>query len=385
MKKFQFSPLWRCNEDCLFCVKGTAPAGADKEFPVAKAVKLLKAKRRAGFSALAIDGGEPTLYSGLRRLVGAALRSGYKEVSLLTNGALLADRKNLRALLDVHPKARERLLFCVSLHSHKPEVSDFLTGSAGNFPKTVRAIKNMLAEGCRPSLYHAMTRLNARALPAFAKFAAGQFPGLHTVTFSYLYPPPHKMGNMRIYPRLSEIPPRLSAAAGILKAAGVRVELSSCGIIPWCLMKGTESLFLSRSLQENSGTLTCDSSKEEPMPFLKAIYDGERKHKLPACAKCALGMICGGVWDFYAELYGTSEISPCANARFKALPASGGRAVIRAPQTSPEELCLRVFDARLKGYVKIDLKTARPLPGKDASRVRRFARGIGCGELRLGA
>ena len=46
MKKFFFSLLWDCNEDCLFCAKGRAPAGVKRRFSLRECAALLTAYRQ---------------------------------------------------------------------------------------------------------------------------------------------------------------------------------------------------------------------------------------------------------------------------------------------------------------------------------------------------
>lgn len=383
MKKLHFSPLWRCNQDCLFCLKGKAPAGAIKIFPLAEAVAILKTKRKEGFGALSLDGGEPTLYKELPELVRAALAAGYKEVNILTNGVLLSDKKKVRELLNAHPSAQKRLSFCVSLHSHERKISDVLTNSANTFEKTLRAVKNLAAAGFGVSLYHIITKLNCAALPAFAGFVLKELKGVETVTFSYIYPTHQKMANMAIYPKLSEVPERFGQAAKILEAGGIRTAVSSCGIVPWCLLKGAAGLFINASVRDNRGVVAYDGAREEPMPFLREIFKSEGKVKSGKCARCLLDRICGGVWGFYGRLYGTGELAPYDRGFFARIPAGKRRAVIACRPGAAGETCLQLFDARLKGCSVIELKGTASATKAELAGIRGFARGIGCSKIVL--
>lgn len=377
MKKLHFSPLWRCNQDCLFCLKGEAPPGATVKFPLAEAVGILKEKRKEGFVALSLDGGEPTLYKELPELAAAALDAGYKEVNVLTNGVALADEGKVKELLAAHPAAKKRLSFCVSLHSHEPAVSAALTNSADDLWKTLRAVRNLTAAGFSVSLYHIMTRLNCAALPDFARFVVRELRGVSTVTFSYIYPTHHKMGNMGIYPKLSEVPRRFAKAAGILEAAGIRTALSSCGIVPWCLLKDAAGLFISASVKDNRGVLAYDGSREEPMPFLREIFKKEGKVKSVKCARCLLDKICGGVWEFYGRKYGTAELTPYRRGSFSRVGAGKRKAALACRPGAADETCLQILDARLKGCSVIGLRGTAALSDKELTGIKDFSRKIG--------
>jgi len=328
---------------------------------------------------LVLDGGEPTLYPALDRIIHAALETGYKEINIITNGVVLADKKKVAKLLNAHAKAGQKLTFCVSLHSHRREISECLTNSKGTFHKTVRGIKNLLAAGFYVSIYHVITRLNYRELAAFADFVRTEFKGVGVVHFSHIYPTPGLLRNIVIYPRLSEVPARFNRARDILKRAGITPLVTNCGIIPWCLMKGIEKLFL-KSVRTNRGALTYDTAKQDVMPFLREIFKSDGKVKNKECGRCALDIICGGIWDFYARLYGTDELSAFDRDFFRRIPGKK-RAVITAGLDGAHEICLRIFDARLKGCSDIELRGFRRGPGKRFSAVKDFAREIGFSKI----
>ncbi|MCK5358847.1 MAG: radical SAM protein, partial [Elusimicrobiales bacterium] len=98
MKKFNFSLLWDCNEDCLFCAKGHVPPGVKSRFSSDEAIKTIFKKRKEGFEAISFDGGEPTLMKDLPKLIAFAIKCGYKEVCVLTNAVLLSDLKILEKI-----------------------------------------------------------------------------------------------------------------------------------------------------------------------------------------------------------------------------------------------------------------------------------------------
>ncbi|OGS07471.1 MAG: hypothetical protein A2270_09395 [Elusimicrobia bacterium RIFOXYA12_FULL_51_18] len=138
MKSFYFYLLWRCNEDCLFCAKGKPPRNAKKEFTPVEACSIIKEKRKEGYDKLVLDGGEPTLYPALDRIIYIALEAGYKEINIVTNGVVLADKKKVAKLLNAHAKAGQKTCRDHSGARWNKECSDielrgFRRGSAGRF------------------------------------------------------------------------------------------------------------------------------------------------------------------------------------------------------------------------------------------------------------
>ncbi|OGS49483.1 MAG: hypothetical protein A3J79_13370 [Elusimicrobia bacterium RIFOXYB2_FULL_62_6] len=380
MKKFFFSLLWDCNEDCLFCAKGRAPAGVKRRFSLRECAALLKKKRLEGCREVSLDGGEPTLLKYLPEIIGTAARLGYSRIELLTNAVALADPAKVAAIKRaLGPRARPgRFGACVSLHSHSRAVSEALTRSPGTFDRTVQGARNLLSAGLYTTVYHLITARNYRALPAFADFVLKELPGAGGVTFSYIYPVSHNLKHMSIYPRLSKVAPYLSRAVKRLRAAGLEAGLSNCGIIPVCLMGKCGSLFTETVINNNVSSETCDTSKTEPLPFFREIFNKQNKVKPASCAACALDPVCGGIWKFYAERYGTAELRPFAQKDMLRLPASGKTAVLKFRADAGREdpaaaLLVRLLDLRYRGFDRVKVKGFTG----EGEAVRAFARNIG--------
>jgi hypothetical protein len=388
MKKFFFSLLWECNENCLFCAKGKAPAGAKPRFSPKEAEALLRQKRKEGCEAVSLDGGEPALLSYLPRLIGAAARLGYKEIELLTNGTVLADPKKVAAIKRALAPCKDKVRFgaCVSLHSHRREISESLTRSAGTFDRTVRGIRNLIAAGAYTTIYHLITAPTYRSLPAFADFAIRKFPGAGGVTFSYIYPVSHNLEHMSIYPRLSKVGPYLSRAVAKLRGKGLEVSLSNCGLIPVCLMGGCETLFTGSALGSDPASETRDTSKAETLPFFTELFNRQNKTKPPACAACALTPVCGGIWNFYYERFGAGELKPYTKKTLARLPASGGTAVLAVKKTGADALpplLARLLDLRYRGFVKVKLAGPGAAGLAKTAAFRNFASDLGFSRISL--
>ncbi|MBU2575460.1 MAG: radical SAM protein [Elusimicrobia bacterium] len=384
MKKFFFSLLWDCNENCLFCAKGKAPEGVKRRFSMSECAAMLRKKRLEGCDAVSLDGGEPTLLDYLPDVIRTASGLGYSQIHLLTNAVALSSPEKVAAIKRAPgPAGRlKRLGVCVSLHSHERRISETLTRSSGTFEKTVLGIRNLVSAGIHTTVYHLITSLNYRALPAFADFVINGLRGVGGVTFSHIYPASRKAENLRLYPRLSKVAPHLSRAAEKLRAKGLEVSMSNCGIIPVCLMGGCETLFTDTVIDNNISSETCDTSKTESLPFFMELFNKRNKTKPPSCAACALNPVCGGIWKFYAERRGTAELKPYSRKDMLGLPASGGTAALAFKKDPGWEdpasaLLVRLLDLRYRGFDKAKIKGFKGEAAARTAAVRKFARNIG--------
>lgn len=392
MKKFYFSLLWTCNERCLFCAKGAPPRGAKPAFTRAEAFSILEAKRKEGYAGLSLDGGEPSLLTWLPALLGKALALGYRDISVMTNGAAYADRRKAADLAGAAGKAAPgvKVSIPVSLHSHRADISSFLTGTAGMFHKTLSGIHNLLAAGANVHIYHLITSLNYKLLPDFARFTASRLKGVKTITFSYIYPGSGNQGRGRaaLYPEISKTAPYLLQAIRTLGENGINYGLSNCGLVPLCMLKGLEGLVLDAMINRDVRAVSMDTANTEEINFFLEPFNKENKTKGPACRYCALGQVCWGMWKFYAEKYGLKELAP---VKAGALPRSGHRAGaaklrFRADpdERSPVSVAkLKLLAARIDGFSKADLRGSSRLGPEQKKEIRVFARRLGVSTIRF--
>ncbi|PIU17945.1 MAG: hypothetical protein COT18_11575 [Elusimicrobia bacterium CG08_land_8_20_14_0_20_59_10] len=383
MHKFSISLLWDCNEKCLFCAKGPPPRGVKRRLSEEEALELVLDKRAEGCDILAFDGGEPTLLPYLPELAGRALHAGYKQVHILTNAVALSDNNMVLALLKCHPKAKKLIHFGVSLHAHLKKDSEHLTRSAGTFERTLTGIRNLNAAGFPTTLYHVITARTYRKLPAFSAFMLKNMPGIRGITFSFIFPAEHFRRHMNIFPRITEIAPFFDRAINLLRASGVIVNMSSCGMVPFCLFNGNERLLIRSFARDNSaGAASYDTHKSEAFPFFLENFQRMNKIKSAVCGACVLDPVCGGIWKMYAERYGLGELKPYTTGYFKKQPFSGAAGTINMDHGDnyPDPAAyLRISMAALRwdGIRDIGLKGRLPR-GISADEISLFASALGC-------
>ena len=84
---FHLHPLVRCNLKCLHCYSDSSPQ-ATEAIALSTALAAIDMAADWGYQVLAISGGEPVLYDGLRSLIERANDRGMR-TSIVTNGLLM--------------------------------------------------------------------------------------------------------------------------------------------------------------------------------------------------------------------------------------------------------------------------------------------------------
>ena len=157
IKRLYFASLNDCNEDCLFCVR-RGDALPIQFIKTKKAKEIIFKKRKQGYQEIDFDGGEPTLRNDLVELVQFAKDKKFRTVNILTNGVLFSKDKLVKDLLSVKDTQNFSLSFCISLHSHKKNISEKLVARKNTFNKTIIGIENLIKNNCSNlSFYHIIT------------------------------------------------------------------------------------------------------------------------------------------------------------------------------------------------------------------------------------
>lgn len=316
-KAVYFASLKKCNEDCIFCVKKNDP---EIEYLSTKECKdKIGQFAKAGWKTLYFDGGEPTLRSDLPELVNFAATKGFQEVVVMTNAVVLADKEKVRELLQATEQQNSDLIFSVSLHSHKKDVSEKIVQKKGTFEKTIKGIRNLADVDALFSLYHVINQYNYKDLPEFVDFVEAEFPEVINLTFTFIYPRGGALDHTEIFPKNSKVESYLLEAFEKIDKFDLDFHLATCGVVPLCFLEGYEKYTVNQQKEENPQAIkTIDSSKEEGYKLATDEFHKETKLKAGRCSLCLLNDLCTGVWDFYAEMYGVDELEPVVNpSRFK--------------------------------------------------------------------
>jgi MoaA/NifB/PqqE/SkfB family radical SAM enzyme len=198
----------------------------------------------------------------------------------------------------------------VSLHSHIPEVSDKLTKCSGGFERTIAGMMNLEKYGFSFSVYHVINSNNYMHLQDFVKFMKKEFPGVHSIALSFLFPKGMVLENPGLIPRFSDVKPHLYKALGFLEKNSYKFNFATCGVIPLCFMEGYEDLIVYQIEMDNISAEIFDDAGHVKYKLGSKDWHDKTKVKSSICRYCDYEKICPGLWSIYAEKYGTDEMKP---------------------------------------------------------------------------
>jgi MoaA/NifB/PqqE/SkfB family radical SAM enzyme len=285
-----------CNQRCRFC--SNPPSGLDRS--------LEEDKRRVddfaarGYQGVILTGGEPTLVGHLPDLIRHCVARGV-EPRLITNGQRMAQPSYLAAL-----HAAGLRIVHLSLHSHRPEVHDFITDHPRAWEYIVTALSNCLEyPDLSIRINTVLNRYNADHLDQIMQFLVESFPNVHHVIFNGLDPTSERCEQNRdVFYSLRDIEISLANAMRILDRSGVtfRVErVPLCYMLEYAhfstetrkLVKGEERMI---HFLDGKGTV-----RQAPGAFVH--------RKAERCAACSLDAICAGVFE-RGDMYDPEELYP---------------------------------------------------------------------------
>ncbi len=282
-----------CNQYCRFCSNPETPFILDLD----TAKRQIDDFAARGYFGIILTGGEPSLSDNIPQIVEYALHKGLHP-RMITNG----QRLSRRSLAETYVAAGLRH-FHVSIHSCKPEIEDFLTGTENSHERAMQALENLSDLGATVNINTVINRYNADHLDQTVEFFVGHFPFLRHFVWNNLDP---SMGradtNRDTAPRLGDFEVALHRAMRFLHDGGrtFRVER-----VPLC--------YMAEFAWASTETRKIVKGEERMVHFLDekgTVRQTDFRHlKAPACAQCSYDSICGGLFEL-GNHYDPGELSP---------------------------------------------------------------------------
>ncbi|MFH1435804.1 MAG: radical SAM protein [Pseudomonadota bacterium] len=305
-----------CNNRCIFCLDGRSTKAARKWLPLKRAKEEMQIARAGGVSSLGLLGGEPTAHPRILRIVSMAKDMGFSRIALASNGLKLADGKFAADLVE---SGVTRV--GISIHGHRAEIEDYLSGRKGNFEKKVRAIKNLLqlhAGGKLPhnvSLNAVLTRYVLRSMAPFCAFFKKM--GCSDVRFNMIRTDTCMERGKELTPGLSELGPAviktILANEKILKMEVSFGDIPLC-VYPWDILRNRRlvSRYVGELRDLDTSCAVFGSPADGSVDAQRFKWTDRKKEALKVrtgeCGTCTAAGLCEGVWRSYVELNGTDEI-----------------------------------------------------------------------------
>ena len=298
-----------CNNLCRFCMTAFVQKGDLAFAPPEELKRLLSRYHAEGFLSVGFLGGDVSIYPGIEDVVRHAKDIGFSQVQAITNGMAYDDAAKLAALVDA---GLTRINF--SIHSHLPEVEDYLTQVPGGLRRKMEAVRHAVAlhragrltSGV--SFNYVACATNHSTLPESLLFFAKKL-GVTDVRVNFVWAT-YSLGQFfdQVTLKYSDFKPHLLRAVAAARSCGTRLTLDS---VPPCVL--ADSLPAS-AVAELTGSydhvdLVEHANLGKKVEW-KSLRRDERKYKGLACDSCALSPACDGVWREYVETYGFREFHP---------------------------------------------------------------------------
>ncbi len=312
-----------CNLECSHCLVSSGPLG-DTGLPGDKIIDLIVEARGLGAKRFHFTGGEPFLRRDLFDLADEMMSDPQADLTILTNGLLLNDRRIER--LGVYD--RDRLILQVSLDGSTPELNDPIRGS-GSFRKITGALRRAVAGGLNPTLTTAITRQNAGDVSNITRLA-GEI-GIRNHHLLWLHRRGRAMDGNFEGPENAELIDVVREAvetgarhgvtidnfeshkSRLRYPAGTRRDLASAGVRSLCVY--SDGKVYPSAAMANVPELLCGSVHETDLGEI--LRSGEVPRRFRAhtvmqkdqCRECPLKFICGGGDVEHAYFYGGSPVA----------------------------------------------------------------------------
>lgn len=261
-----------CANDCIFCKQKTGIP-----FTETLSIKKRLCVGTGGKTGkICLIGNEPLLHPDIAKIVKMAKKNGFREIEIMTSGALLADADFTRDII-----AAGAVSFSLPLFSDQAPIHDRITGQKGSFAKTLRGIENARAYGARIFVHTNLVRQNIDSCLELEKFVR------HRLNLPFAILP--------IRPKTSNLP-----FSQLMPAYSEMTER----------LKGVESL---------AGFPLCVTGKIQKPPFknqtemsdsMKLYFLDQNFIKLKRCFSCLLLDQCAGIFREYAQCLPLDEIAP---------------------------------------------------------------------------
>jgi MoaA/NifB/PqqE/SkfB family radical SAM enzyme len=290
---------------------------AETRVPQAAVIAEMERAAADGYDSIGFLGGEITVYRGAETLFDRARGLGFSRIAICTNGRRLGDRKLLDSFLDAGVNR-----IALSIHSHRADVEDRITGRTGSFLEKMAAVRNCAAAAGEGRLLHGfaanscMHGWNAGELRPMALFLAGA--GAKDLRFNFLRPEHMAEGSRDLVPRVTDV--AVEAAALAVMNERKRLGVITFGDIPLCAWPRRFLGGSSRAMRyigelRDRGTDVTIFWRDECGAVPDRFAWGARRRRslkrhVKACRECALAGSCEGPWRKYVDIYGDGEFKP---------------------------------------------------------------------------
>ncbi len=303
-----------CNNRCVFCSSGRlTEAGLARPVDAEAIFRALDEARASGARRVVFLGGEPTLHRHFLDAVRHAVRIGFEDLVLFTDGVTLPRPGFVEAVA-----ALGRFEWRISIQGATEAAHVAVTRRPASFRRIVAGLEKLSSLGQRITANVCVTRENAASLPGYP--ALVERYGIRQLHVDIVRPESTGLEDLSalgaVMPRYSELAPHLDAMLRAFEARALDVEVR-VGNLPYCVLPEWPAAIHHGG--EETVTVASDTEGLEAAVDKYGWHRSLRTH-LPQCEHCALRRECTGVFRAYLARYGDGEFRPVALEAVEALP-----------------------------------------------------------------
>jgi MoaA/NifB/PqqE/SkfB family radical SAM enzyme len=295
-----------CNNRCVFCVSGQrTEMGEAGPLDASPALKAIEDAYESGHRKITLLGGEPTLQPHFMDIVRRCVSLGFEEIVIFTNGVRTARAEVIDEVLATGGNFTWR----ISIQGATEEAHVGTTKRPRSFVRILRTLEHLRARGERITVNMCVVQSNYESVGAFPAlllpFDADQ---LHLDMMRPLDSGERTEADMRaMLPKLSDLAGPMRTMIQGFEAARPGFDVN-IGNLPYCVAPDLAPWIHHDG--ERTDTIAIDGDDQLSKPWNKYLIKRRDKLKKESCRSCLFDDACSGVFETYAQFYGTDELVP---------------------------------------------------------------------------
>ncbi len=212
-----------CNNRCKICARSDEEI---KEMSIDEVEKNLVSLRERGCRNIILTGGEPTLRKDLFEVIDLCKKLDFERLYIQTNGRRFSKSEFVKRIA-----SNDMVDIFLSIHGHKPDIHEEVSGVKGSFKETMKGIDNLVTFGLSLRTNTVICKPNHQFLDEVANLLIKK--GVKTIQFSFVHPRGEALHNK------SSMVPEIEESISSLKKAldrntdDIKVLVEA---VPFCLL-----------------------------------------------------------------------------------------------------------------------------------------------------
>jgi MoaA/NifB/PqqE/SkfB family radical SAM enzyme len=303
-----------CNNRCVFCVSGQlTEERLAKQIPADPVLEALRRGRAQGSKRVTFLGGEPTTQQSFMPALELAVELGYETIVIFTNGVKTRKPEFCDKILSLGGNYEWRF----SVQGATRDAHDAVTKRRGSFDRIVEGMRYLGAKGQDLTINLCVNEESYRSLPDFPALVTEL--GVRQIHLDQVRPADAGTRSMdyfrEIMPRYSEMSPYFDRMLQGFDAIDPEFDVN-LGNYAYCQLPQ----WAHKIHHDGQKTFTYPADGDGLMAaFDKYPQKRHDKFHPPQCGKCVFVDQCNGVFETYAELYGTDEFQPITVEKLRTL------------------------------------------------------------------